>query len=221
MQKTQLPELNYQPPTEQTCPLPTELNDLPVKSIWEQQWSQLSLSLECLVAITSIEHFSASKTRTRKKTLVSTLYQISYREKYLSLVWTPVITAMKSGTDTYQICDDPLSKSARRSYRTAPKSPLSCMNKSPFWYGFYASAIAIRYSEDIALIALPRMSAIKWVANICSHFDRTSLARRKCFITAAKREIPTLHDRPILSSREANHNTAFTSTCPLVKLAIS
>lgn len=98
--------------------------------------------------------FFCIQKKDKKKTLVSTLYQISYREKYLSLVWTPVITAMKSGTDTHQIWDDPLSKSARCSYRTAPKSQLSCTNKSPFSSGFHAGARANRYSKDIALIAL-------------------------------------------------------------------
>ena len=167
--------------------------------------------------------FFCIQKKDKKKTLVSSLYQISYREKYLSLVWTPVTTDMKSGTDTHQICDDPLWKSARRSYRTAPKSQLSCTNKSPFWFGFHAGVRANRYSEEIALIALPRVSAIKWGANIYfnSYFDRTNFARGKYFIPRAKREIPSRHGKPILSIREANQNTAFTLTCPLVKLAIS
>ena len=56
---------------------------------------------------------------------------------------------------TYTIRDVPLSRLARRSFTQLQKSHQKLLflyvNRSPIWYGFHASAKAIRYRVNITL----------------------------------------------------------------------
>ena len=59
---------------------------------------------------------------------------------------------------TYPICDDPISRSARRSFPPftdfAPKSPFLFVYRSPTQYDFHVGVKAIRYSVNTAQLLI-------------------------------------------------------------------
>ena len=82
-------------------------------------------------------------------------------KNYSISVWTPVHTAPNSGTETYPICDDPLSTPAQRSFAPLQKwrrnktTVLMCEQKPyPLWFSSRRTSYPIycRYSLTLVMI---------------------------------------------------------------------
>ena len=76
-------------------------------------------------------------------------------------MWTPVYTAPNSGTETYPICDDPLSTAAQRSFvplqkwRRKKTTVSMCEQKPyPLWFSSRRKSYPIycRYSLTLVMI---------------------------------------------------------------------